>query len=565
MSINSENLKNILFPSEEYKNLPDWILNSLEDVGGFIPAPRVVGGRPVNPNARKVFLRSDIPEGSNVESPFEGTPTIEQTQSQGLQFDSNPNESATVTDLTSGIEYDTSTGLPVVEISQYETEQDRVEREARQGANFNINALNNKAFAESLGNADFDNTNRFGLPNLPFPTLTGMFNFLATKDTRDTARQAFNSKSIDDQIDIMSQVTSSENALNPTVREGILEIALPMTEAQASQQQVNQAPYPSQAYTTQPNVSSVANKPFNIEAIKNTLDNIAASKAMQAREQKDMEQVQPPEEVAIGVQIAKELAPQIDRMLSSEAMQAKEQQYMDQVQQADKAAKDIALETDVGQRAGIDVGMSAPDVDVSAPDVSAPDVPDSHGGLNRGGPVNMRLGGEAENADTDLEVSNVPMGVVSDRDGAPGPFSGGTGVEDDLEMEVEANSYILNAEAVELIGISDINKVIRDAYIIAARLGKPLPEDYDPQDKVPIRISNQEAVVPKALVEIIGLDKLEKWNQKGLELRKQKEEFMAQQQQAQPQESQVASEAPMQQQMGKLMNEGGEAYKIQHI
>ena len=151
------------------------------------------------------------------------------------------------------------------------------------------------------------------------------------------------------------------------------------------------------------------------------------------------------------------------------------------------------------------------------------------------------------------------MGVVSDADGAPGPFSGGTGVEDDLDMEVEAGSYVLNAEAVQLIGISDINEVIRDAYSIAVALGKEVPTDYDPQNKVPIRISNGEAIIPKALVEIIGLDKLEKWNQKGLQLRKQKEKFMAQQQQQQPpQQQQVASEAPMQQQMGQLMDRGGE-------
>ena len=149
------------------------------------------------------------------------------------------------------------------------------------------------------------------------------------------------------------------------------------------------------------------------------------------------------------------------------------------------------------------------------------------------------------------------MGVVDDPDGAPSPFSGGTGVEDDLDMEVEAGSYVLNAESVQLIGISDINAVIRDAYAIAAALGKPMPQDFDPQNKVPIRISNGEAVIPKSLVDIIGLDKLEKWNKKGLELRKQKEKFMAQQQQAQPpQGPQVAAEAPMQQQMGQLMANG---------
>ena len=192
-------------------------------------------------------------------------------------------------------------------------------------------------------------------------------------------------------------------------------------------------------------------------------------------------------------------------------------------------------------------------------------------GLNTGGRIgaliqHLQTGGDVENAETDLGNANVPMGVVDDPDGAPSPFSGGTGVEDDLDMDVEAGSYVLNAEAVQLIGISDINAVIRDAYSIAAALGKPMPQDYDPQNKVPIRISNGEAVIPKALVDIIGLDKLEKWNKKGLELRKQKEEFMAQQQQAQPpQQQQVAAEAPMQQQMGQLMNQGGQPYKIQHI
>ena len=184
-------------------------------------------------------------------------------------------------------------------------------------------------------------------------------------------------------------------------------------------------------------------------------------------------------------------------------------------------------------------------------------------GIAQPGPY--AIGGEVDNADTNMEVANMPMGVVGDRDGAPAPFNGGTGVEDDLDMEVEAGSYILNAEAVQLVGVSDINNVIRDAYTIAARLGKPMPEDYDPQNKVPIRISNGEAVVPKALVDIIGLDKLEKWNTKGLDLRKQKEKMQAQQQQAQAQEPQVAAEAPMQQQMGQLMNQGGQPYKIQHI
>ena len=167
--------------------------------------------------------------------------------------------------------------------------------------------------------------------------------------------------------------------------------------------------------------------------------------------------------------------------------------------------------------------------------------------FDKGGQVlsfiqHLQTGGEALDADTTMEVGNVPMGIVSDPDGAPAPFNGGTGVEDDLDMEVESGSYVLNAEAVQLVGISDINEVIRDAYSIATALGKQMPEDYDPQNKVPIRISNGEAVIPKVLVDIIGLDKLEKWNNKGLDIRKQREEQQAQQ--PQPQEPQIAAEAP---------------------
>ena len=164
-------------------------------------------------------------------------------------------------------------------------------------------------------------------------------------------------------------------------------------------------------------------------------------------------------------------------------------------------------------------------------------------------------GGPIENAETDLETRLGPMGVINDNDGSPGPSLGGEGVADDLTMEVPEGSYILNSDAVSLIGISDINKVIRDAYTIAAALGQELPADYDPQNKVPIRISNGEAVIPAPLVGVIGLDRLERWNEKGLEVRRQREE--AEKAQAETQAAQPVTEAPpvqpMQAQMSGMM------------
>jgi hypothetical protein len=164
-------------------------------------------------------------------------------------------------------------------------------------------------------------------------------------------------------------------------------------------------------------------------------------------------------------------------------------------------------------------------------------------------------GGPIQNAETDLEAMLGPMGVINDNDGSPGPSLGGEGVADDLTMEVPEGSYILNSDAVSLIGISDINTVIRDAYTIAAALGQELPADYDPQNKVPIRISNGEAVIPAPLVGVIGLDRLERWNAKGLEVRRQREE--AEKAQAETQAAQPVTEAPpvqpMQAQMSGMM------------
>ena len=462
-----------------------------DEFGNFIPAPRVVGGRPVNPNAKKVFLKPDIPEGSNVESPFEGTP---------------------VSSIYAGIEYDDQ-GRPVVDSS---FPMDR-EQQAALDSQLNVDAMSDDAFIDHFGP---------GLMNI------GII------------------EQIKGQLGKLTPVLEKVPSIPPAV-------SLPIAVATKN---------PVSAFVTTVALigdklskslarGALNNKYSNPDERMNILQGVV-SKLSPKEDRQDVEfatrAVNTPMDTSLQDYERAEQQVGIPTAPAAPAAPAPSAPSLEQ------AAADIALDTDVGERAGIDVGMGAPDVDVSAPDVSAPDAPDSHGGLNKGGPVNMQIGGEVDNADTNMEVANMPMGVVGDMDGAPAPFNGGTGVEDDLDMEVEAGSYILNAEAVQLIGISDINKVIRDAYTIAARLGKPMPEDYDPQNKVPIRISNGEAVVPKALVDIIGLDKLEKWNQKGLELRKQKEEVEAEQQQAQAQQPQVASEAPMQQQMGQLMDKGGE-------
>ena len=142
-------------------------------------------------------------------------------------------------------------------------------------------------------------------------------------------------------------------------------------------------------------------------------------------------------------------------------------------------------------------------------------------GVASGGQIKeYRLGDLVEDtADTTLENSGLgPMGLVADIDGETK-----TGIADDLPLELEEGSYVLNADAVELAGAEDLNTKIKEAIKVAAQSDEPLPKGIDPTKRVPIKISNGEFVIPKALVAFIGLDYLEKLNEKGLAYRKKKE------------------------------------------
>jgi len=125
-----------------------------------------------------------------------------------------------------------------------------------------------------------------------------------------------------------------------------------------------------------------------------------------------------------------------------------------------------------------------------------------------------------EQADTTMDAAGLgPMGLVDDMDGDQV-----TGVADDLNMETEEGAYVLNADAVELIGLKDLNKLVKDAIEIAVESDIPIPKQIDPTKKVPIKISNGEFVIPAILVPIIGLENLEKMNKRGLMYREKNRE-----------------------------------------
>ena len=124
---------------------------------------------------------------------------------------------------------------------------------------------------------------------------------------------------------------------------------------------------------------------------------------------------------------------------------------------------------------------------------------------------------EDQQADTQLDGLGLgPVGLVDDPDGT-------TGVADDLDMDLPVNSYVLNEPAVKLAGVVSVNKIIKEAIDLALEDEVDLPAEIKTAEKIPIRISRGEIVIPAPLVDYIGLKKLENMNNRGLKVRKQRE------------------------------------------
>ena len=120
-------------------------------------------------------------------------------------------------------------------------------------------------------------------------------------------------------------------------------------------------------------------------------------------------------------------------------------------------------------------------------------------------------------ARTGMEVPSLEEAGESGMIAVPGKSN--TGVADDIPMDVQEGDFILNAAAVKHSGIADVNRMIEDAtekYKQLVAQGTIKPVQGKPIEEVPIRISNGEVRVSKQLAEVIGMDKLEKMNNRGL-------------------------------------------------
>lgn len=113
-----------------------------------------------------------------------------------------------------------------------------------------------------------------------------------------------------------------------------------------------------------------------------------------------------------------------------------------------------------------------------------------------------------------------PAGVQASQSGfidaPPSQVSEGAKVADDRPDSVPQGTYILNAAAVEFAGEQDIRKMLIDAQKEAVRRGIVQGDGQRASELIDIAVSSGEVKIAPHLVDIIGEDRLEKINKRGL-------------------------------------------------
>ena len=150
-------------------------------------------------------------------------------------------------------------------------------------------------------------------------------------------------------------------------------------------------------------------------------------------------------------------------------------------------------------------------------------------------------------------IQGAPVGEVA----VPG---GGGPTDDGVPTSLPEGTFVLNAASVEYHGTKHINDLIKKSVRNLVKKGVQISgEDLNPDDDVPVAISNGEYIIPPEVSRDIGIKKLEDMNERGLEYRKRIEEQEKQKRASQEQAMQSFMGAPIQSEQQMPMQEGGEA------
>ena len=153
--------------------------------------------------------------------------------------------------------------------------------------------------------------------------------------------------------------------------------------------------------------------------------------------------------------------------------------------------------------------------------------------------------------------SGQPAGFIQDPSAAPAPDNPmdamqGQGQRDDVLGELPEGTFVINAMAVQLAGIDELDNMVEKAYETLAQgmrkqgvdeglVGQLIGSSRNragvrKQEMVDVAVSNGEYIIPPEIVPVIGEDKLRKINDRGLrkleELKpkeKKQQSFMPQQ------------------------------------
>ena len=128
------------------------------------------------------------------------------------------------------------------------------------------------------------------------------------------------------------------------------------------------------------------------------------------------------------------------------------------------------------------------------------------GGFNEGGFIGMNVGGLA--ASKSGFVDGVPPSQTTDAQE----------VADDRPTQLPEGAFVLNASSVEFAGEQDISKMLFDAHEEAIRRGAVSQGTSGEATRkmIDVAVSRGEVVVAPYMVKIIGLDRLEKINKRGI-------------------------------------------------
>ena len=135
-------------------------------------------------------------------------------------------------------------------------------------------------------------------------------------------------------------------------------------------------------------------------------------------------------------------------------------------------------------------------------------------------------GGPVEGGFAEASPEMASLGMVNEPGAMPPQEGGVESVADDIPQEANDGDYVLPYETVLLYGLNQLNRYAKEAIELAKKNNVDLSgADINPEDDVPIKISNYEYVIPKGLVPFFGggqkyLDKIRK---EGMDFRAQLE------------------------------------------